>query len=240
MKIWICRSSPQSGSRNAWVQIKNVNSATCLSKFWNFFGAIQMISCHDWWPWMKPHYTTMTRRQNNIQWSGSIVANPTPKNSECKILLEKFSPWFFRIKMASSSIIFQRAKLSTWSITHLCWCNWSTFWRKNTGRENVTKGVFFLPDNARLTGHLLPRQNWPAWASNVLITHPILRNWPRLAITCSLELKNNWKVARALLVGRTNFRIFLSDLQKLEQPAKKCIELRGEYVRCSLFPSWSG
>jgi len=40
---------------------------------------------------------------------------------------------------------------------------------------------------------------------------------------------------------------FLSCLQKLEQRAKKCIELRGEYVeqiqsfgRCSLFPSWSG
>jgi hypothetical protein len=26
----------------------------------------------------------------------------------------------------------------------------------------------------RLTGHLQPRRNWPTWASNVLITHPIL------------------------------------------------------------------
>ena len=34
---------------------------------------------------------------------------------------------------------------------------------------------------------------------------------------------------------------FLSGLRKLEQRAKKCIELRGEYVgRCSLFHSWSG
>ena len=33
------------------------------------------------------------------------------------------------------------------------------------------------------------------------------------------------------LVGRTTFRIiFLSGLQKLEQWAKKCIELRAEYV----------
>jgi hypothetical protein len=38
--------------------------------------------------------------------------------------LQKFSPRFFGIKTASSSlIIFQRAKLSTRSITHLCWCN---------------------------------------------------------------------------------------------------------------------
>ena len=32
-----------------------------------FFGAIQMISCRDWWPWTKPGYITMTRRQRNNQ-----------------------------------------------------------------------------------------------------------------------------------------------------------------------------
>ena len=31
----------------------------------------------------------------------------------------------------------------------------------------------------RLTGHLPPRRNWPTWASNVLVTHPIFRIWPR-------------------------------------------------------------
>jgi len=31
-------------------------------------------------------------------------------------------------------------------------------------------------------------------------------------------------------IQRTNFWIFLSGLQKLQQRAKKCIELRGEYV----------
>ena len=35
---------------------------------------------------------------------------------------------------------------------------------------------------------------------------------------------------RGNLVGRTNFWIFLSGLQKLEQRTKKCIELRGEYA----------
>ena len=34
-------------------------------QFWNFLGAIQMISCLDWWPWTKPGYITMSRRQNN-------------------------------------------------------------------------------------------------------------------------------------------------------------------------------
>jgi len=87
---------------------------------------------------MKPGYIAMTRRQSNNHWSGGIAAHPAPKNCECKNPPEKFSPQFFRIKTASSSlIIFQRAKLPTWCITHLCWCNWRTFWRKNAvGRSS--------------------------------------------------------------------------------------------------------
>ena len=66
-------------------------------------------------------YDSETEQQSMEWWhSGS----PRPKNSEYKNPLEKFSPRFFGIKTASSSlIIFQRAKLSTRSITHLCWCN---------------------------------------------------------------------------------------------------------------------
>ena len=37
MKIWACRSSPRSGSRNAWMRMKNVNGASRLSNFWIFF-----------------------------------------------------------------------------------------------------------------------------------------------------------------------------------------------------------
>jgi len=112
MKTWTYRRSPRSGSQNASTWIKNVNSASRLSKFWNFFGVIQTISCHDWWPWTKPGYITMTRRQSNNQWSGSIAAHPAPKNSEYKSTLEKFLPRLFGIKTAFSSLItFQRAKL---------------------------------------------------------------------------------------------------------------------------------
>ena len=67
------------------------------------------------------HYDPETNQQS-MEWrhSGSL----RPKNSEGKNPLEKFSPRFFGIKTAFSSlIIFQRAKLSTRSITHLCWCN---------------------------------------------------------------------------------------------------------------------
>ena len=104
MKIWTCGISPRSGSRKAWTRIKNANGANRLN-FWNFFGAIQMISCRDWWPWTKPGYNTMTRRQSNNRWNGGIAANPAPKNAECKNPLEKFSPRFFGIKTVFSSLI---------------------------------------------------------------------------------------------------------------------------------------
>jgi len=147
MNIGTCGSSPQSGSQNAWTHIKNVNGANHLSNFWLFSSPIQMISCHDWWPWTKRGYITMTWRQSNSQWSGSIAAHPAPKNYECKNQLEKFSPRLFGIKTASSSlIIFQRAKLSTQSIIHLWWCNWRTFWRKNAWEGH--QGVLFLHDSA--------------------------------------------------------------------------------------------
>ena len=77
----------------------------------------------------------MTRRQSNSQWNGGIAVTSPQKNSECKNPLGKFSPGFFGIKTASSSlIIFQKAKLSTRNITHLCWCNWKTF-KGKTPRE---------------------------------------------------------------------------------------------------------
>ena len=159
-----------------------------------------MTSCHDWWLWMKPGYITMTRRQSKNQWSDGIVAHSAPRNSECKNPLEKFSPQFFGIKMASSSlIIFQRAKLSTRSITHLCWCKWRTFWRKNAAGRSP-RGSCSCMTRPQLTRHLQPRTNW---ASNVLITHPILWIWPRLTTTHSLDGKNNWKFTIFRLTWRS-------------------------------------
>jgi len=166
-----------------------------------------------------------------------------PKNFECKNPLEEFLPRFFGIKTASSSlIIFQRAKLPTRSITSLCWCNWRIFWRKNAAGSSPrwSCSCTTIP---RLTWHLQPKRNWPTRASNVLITHPILRICPRGTTTCSLDWKeNNWKVAifrptgRSLLPRRPGWtdgqpsEFFLSGLQKLEQRAKKCTEHRWEFV----------
>jgi len=174
-----------------------------------------------------------------MKWRHSV--SHRPKNSVCKNPLEKFSPRFFVIKMASSSlIIFQRANLSARSITHLCWCNWRIFWRINAAGKSPRWSCSCM-SVPQLTGHLQPRRNWPTWASSVLITQRILRIWPRRTTTCSLDWKNNWKTAIFLPTRRSqlprrhgwtdNFlNFFFSVLQKLEQWAKKCIELRGKYV----------
>ena len=83
--------------------------------------------------------------------------------------------------------------------------------------------------------------NLPTWASSVLITHPALRIWPRRTTTCSLDWKKQLKrrhfssdaediaAAETWLDGQLS-EFFLSTLQKLEQWAKQCIELHGEYV----------
>ena len=87
-----------------------------------------------------------------------------------------------------------KGQTTTRSITHLCWCNWRTFWRKNAAGRSP-RGSCSCTTMPRLTGHLQPRRNWPTWASNVLIIHPILRIWPCRTTTCSLDWKINWKVA---------------------------------------------
>ena len=118
--------------------VKNVNGASRLSKFWNYFVAIQMISCRDWWPWTEPGYITMSRRQNDNQWSGGIAAHPAPKIPSANIHWKSFLLDFGDKTASSLLIILQRAKLLTQSITNLCWYKWRTFWRKNfAGRALV-------------------------------------------------------------------------------------------------------
>jgi len=105
---------------------------------------------------------------------------------------------------------------------------------KEKRRGRSPKGFCSCTTMPRLTGHLQPRRNWPTWTSDVLITHPILRIWPRRPTTCSLDWRNNWKVAifrparRSLLPRRPGWTdklliFFLSCLQKLEQRAKSFI-----------------
>ena len=92
MKIWTCGVSPQSGPRNARTRIKTVNGANHVSDFYIFSARSKYFPVgRDWWPWTKPGYITMNRRQNNNQWSGGIASHRAPIISECKNTLENFS-----------------------------------------------------------------------------------------------------------------------------------------------------
>ena len=132
------------------------------------------------------HYGLETKQQS-MEWRHN--GSPRPQKFRVQKSVGNLLASIFWNKTASSSlIIFQRAKLSTRSITHLCWCNWRTFWRKNAAGRRP-RGVCSRTTMPRLTGHLQPRRKWHTWASNVLITHPILRIWARRTITCSLDRK---------------------------------------------------
>jgi hypothetical protein len=84
------------------------------------------------------------------------------------------------------------------------------------------------PGRKRLTGHLQSRRNWPTWASNVLINHPILRIWPRRTTTCSLDWKNNWKeIGRAKdLSALLYMQLYCHLLKRMQLTCTAWLELR--------------
>jgi len=112
---------------------------------------------------------------------------------------------------------------------------------KEKHHGKITKGVLFLHDNAP-THWALATQKKLAYLGFQCLDHPPYS--PDLALLdCLLfpGLKNNCKFAifrlmqRSLLPQRPGWtdivlNFLLSGLQKLEQRAKKCIELRREYV----------
>ena len=114
---------------------------------------------------------------------------------------------------------------------------------KTPRRWKVTspKGSCSWTTMTLLTSHLQPRRNWPTKASSILITHRILRIWPRRTTTCSLDWKNNWKFGifrpkrKSLLPGRPAWTDkilnFFEWLAKVRVTLlRECIEFRGEYV----------
>jgi len=67
------------------------------------------------------HYDLKTKQQS-MEWQH--IGSPHPKKFQVQKPAGKVLASIFGIKTAASSlIIFQRAKLSMPSITHLCWCN---------------------------------------------------------------------------------------------------------------------
>ena len=238
MNIWTCESSPRSGSRNAWTRSKNVNGDTRLSKFWNIFGAIEMISFSDCWPWTKPGYITMTRRQS----SGGTAAHPVPKkNPSAKI------PWKTTRLDSFGSRRHPPHWLSSKGQTNAEY-NLSLLVQlrevlREKRRVNLTKRFLIFHDNAP-PHRSIATQKRLSYLGFQCLHHPPYS--PDLAPSdyhLFRGLKVNWKSSffvrrkahccRRDLVGRTNcwflFFFFLW-LAKFTPAGEKCIEFRGDYV----------
>ena len=106
-----------------------------------------MISCRDCWPWMKPGYITMTRRQSSNKWSDGIAAHAALKISECKNLLEKFSQRFFGINTASSYWLSSKGPNYQRGVLLISAGAIEGDFERKTPRKFI-KGVLFLHDNA--------------------------------------------------------------------------------------------
>ena len=125
-------------------------------------------------------------KQQSMEWrhSGSLRPKKIWVQKSAEKLLVSI---FFGIKTASSTLIaFQRVKLSTRSITHLCWCNWRTFWRKNAAGSS-SRVSCSCTKKAPPHRALATQKKLAYLTSSVLITHPFLRILYRRSTTCSLD-----------------------------------------------------
>jgi len=192
----------------------------------------------DWWPWTKPDYITMNRRQSNNQCNGGIAAHHALKITSAKI---------------------------RWKSSHLSFVGsrWHPPHSLSSKGPNYQRGVLLISAGA-IEGHFEGKAPRQAYKGRLVLA----RQCPGLPGTCRPELTGlpglpvSWSptlfsgsgpigvppvlwtektierspffVRRGChcccgdLVGWTKFCFFLSGLQALEQRAKKCIELRGE------------
>ena len=184
----------------------------------------------------------MTRRQSNNEWSGGTAAHSAPKNSERKNPLEKFSSASFFWDEDGILLI---DYLPTGQTINAEYYSSLLVKLKDISREilrgKFTKGVLFLHDNAPAHRALAIQKNLTYLAFQYL-DHPPYS--PDLApsdyhlfpgLRKQLKCRHFSSDAEVIAAAETwldgqNSEFFLSGLQKLEQRAKKCIVLRGEYV----------
>ena len=175
--------------------------------------------------------------QINNQWSGGLAAHPAPNNSERKNPLEMFSPRFF---WDQDGIIPSKGPNYQRGILVISAGEMEEYF-EGKRRENVSKGVLFLHDNA-LSHQALETQKKLAYLGFQCLDHPPYS--PDLAPSdyhlfpgLKKQLKgrhfsSDAKViaaAETWLDGQTS-EFFFSGLQKLKKQVKKCIELREECV----------
>jgi len=167
------------------------------------------------------HGRNLTRRQSNNQWSGGLAAHPRSKKFRVQKSAGKFLASIFWDQdcILLTDYLPKGQTLNSEYYSSLLVQLKDILKEKRRGK--VTRGSC-------------------TWASTVLITHHILRIWPHRTTTWSLDWKKQLKVrhfssdAKVIAAAETwldwqRSEFFLSCLRKLEQQAKECIELRGEY-----------
>ena len=129
----------------------------------------------------------MTRRQSNNQWSGGIAAHPAPQNLKCKNPLQKFSPQIFLYQDSIPFIDYlpKGQNINAEYYSSLLVQLKDNLKEKRLGK--VIKGVLFFHDNTPAHQALATQKKLAYLGFQLLITHPILRIWPRRTTTCSLD-----------------------------------------------------
>jgi len=230
MKIWTCGSSPRSGSRNVWTRIKNVNGASRLSNFRNFFGESdpnyflsRLVTMNETSLY---HYDSETKLQW-MEWQRN--GSPHPKISECKHPLENLAPVFF-CDQEGILLIDYLTKGQTINAKY-----YSTL----LVRERHQGGLVLARQCPDSMGICNPEETglpwFPMYWSPTLFSGSGSVGQPPVLWT-EKQLKGRHfspdaeviATAETWLDGQSSD--FLSGLQTLQQRTKKCIELRGEYL----------
>jgi len=183
----------------------------------------------------------MTRRQSNNQWSGGIAAHPA--------LLQKIPSVKIRWKSSRLDFLGSRRHSPHWLSSKrpnyqrgellISAGEIKGHFEGKTPRESHQSGLVLAwqcpgsrgtcnPEETGLPG--LPLSWLPILfsGSGHVGLPPV--PWTEKRIQRSpFFVRRGGHCCRGDLIGRTNFWIFLSGLSKVEQWAKRCIELRGEY-----------
>ena len=128
----------------------------------------------------------MTRRHSNNEWSGGVAPHPAPK----RFRVRKSAGIVLASIFWDQDVILLIDYLPKGQTINAELCSSLLVQLKDILKANAAgsspRASCSCTTMPRLTGYLQPRRNWPTWASNILITHPILRIWPHKTTTCSL------------------------------------------------------
>ena len=144
----------------------------------------RLVTMYETWLY---HYDPETKQQS-LEWQHS--SSPRPK----KFRWKSFCLDFLGSRQHPPHWLSSKGPVSTRSITHLCWCNWKTFWRKNAAGRSP-RGSCSCTTMPRLTGHLHPEETGQpgllmSWSPTLFSGSGPIRLPP-----VPWTEKNNWKVA---------------------------------------------